>query len=71
MIPESVDKPRLWFGQVPEARTVPNRVRLDLRADDPDAEKNRLVGLGARVLAVEPARFVLADPEGDEFWLVR
>jgi hypothetical protein len=71
VIPESTQQPRLWFGRVPEARTRPNRVRLELRADDPDAEKDRLVGLGARVLAVDPARFVLADPEGDEFWLVR
>lgn len=68
---ESVGTPRLWFQRVPEARTVKNRLHLDLRSDDPDAELVRLVALGARVLAVHPTLVVLADPEGDEFCLLR
>jgi len=63
--------PRLWFQRVPEGKTVKNRVHLDLRADDPDAELDRLVALGARVLAVHQSLVLLADPEGDEFCLLR
>src|SRR6187551_1195470 len=38
--------PRLWFQRVPEGKTVKNRMHLDLRADDPEAELDRLVDLG-------------------------
>jgi predicted enzyme related to lactoylglutathione lyase len=44
---------------------------LDLRSDDPEAELARLVGLGARVLATHESLTVLADPEGNEFCLLR
>jgi Glyoxalase-like domain len=63
--------PRLWFQQVPEPKLFKNRVHLDLRADDVDAELNRLIRLGARVLAEYDTQFVLADPEGSEFCLLR
>jgi hypothetical protein len=63
--------PRLWFQQVPEPRVVKNRVHLDLRADDVPAELDRLLRLGARVLAKHETLIVLADPEGDEFCLLR
>jgi hypothetical protein len=66
------DLPRLWFQRVPEAKVVKNRVHLDLRVDDLDAEIDRLVGLGARV--VHPERdglVVLADVEGNEFCLTK
>jgi predicted enzyme related to lactoylglutathione lyase len=46
---------------------VKNRVHLDLRAADVDAEVERLVRLGAQVLAKIEDWVVLADPEGDEF----
>ena len=60
--------PRLYFQQVAEARTVAkNRLHLDLRTDDLSAEVERLVGLGATVLASFDGRRVLADPEGNEF----
>jgi predicted enzyme related to lactoylglutathione lyase len=52
---------------VPEPKTVKNRVHLDLRAADVDAEAERLVGLGARVLGRVEDWVVLADPEGGEF----
>jgi len=64
---------RLLFQRVPEAKTVKNRLHLDLhpgpgRRDD---EVERLVGLGAGVLrrVKEPAGewVVMADPEGNEF----
>jgi hypothetical protein len=64
-------RPRLFFQQVPESKTVKNRIHLDLRCDDPDSEVARLVGLGARVLARREDLTVLADPEGGEFCLLR
>jgi len=62
--PEGI-RPRLFFQRVPEAKTVKNRLHLDVRAapglegDDRmtalDAEATRLVGLGAtRVRRVDP-----------------
>jgi hypothetical protein len=63
--------PRLFFQRVPEPKAVKNRVHLDLRADDPPAEVQRLVGLGARVLAEQSGWVVLRDPEGNEFCVQR
>jgi hypothetical protein len=64
--------PRLCFQLVPESKTIKNRLHLDLRCDDLDAETERLVALGARVLSTtgpsEPW-VVMADPEGNEFCL--
>jgi Glyoxalase-like domain len=65
--PTSGSGPWLWFTRVPEPKTVKNRVHLDLRAADVEAEAERLVGLGARVLGRVENWVVLADPEGDEF----
>jgi hypothetical protein len=62
--------PRLFFVLVPEPKTVKNRVHLDLDADDPAAEKARLLGLGATVVAEYDDNTVLADPEGNEFCLM-
>ncbi|MDO0926281.1 VOC family protein [Streptomyces sp. TG1A-8] len=64
---------RLLFQRVPEAKTVKNRLHLDLHPGDGRRaeEVARLEGLGARVLreVAEPAGawVVLADPEGNEF----
>lgn len=65
--------PRLWFQLVPEAKLVKNRVHLDLRADDVDAEVDRLIRLGARELHEQrnDGLVVLQDPEGNEFCLLR
>lgn len=63
--------PRLDFQRVPEGKVVKNRVHLDLRCDDVDAELARLVSLGARVLAPQEHWIVLADPEDNEFCLIR
>lgn len=62
---------RLWFQRVPEAKVVKNRVHVDLAADDPGAEVARLVALGARVVAEGADTIVLADPEGNEFCVIR
>ena len=58
-------------------KTVKNRVHLDLTTtpDDRDAEIERLLGLGARRVDIgqtgEESWDVLADPEGNEFCVVR
>jgi hypothetical protein len=64
--------PTLVFVAVPEAKTVKNRLHLDLRPVDRshEAEVGRLIGLGARRADVgqgEVPWVVLADPEGNEF----
>jgi predicted enzyme related to lactoylglutathione lyase len=60
----------LLFQKVPEAKVAKNRIHLDLAADDMAAEVERLVDLGARVLAERSLGdlhwTVLADPEGNE-----
>jgi predicted enzyme related to lactoylglutathione lyase len=73
--PADVSVPRLVFHQVPEGKTVKNRLHLDLAATDWGAEIGRLTGLGAtpiRDIQENGARWVtLADPEGNEFDLIR
>jgi hypothetical protein len=62
---------------VPEPKTVKNRLHLDLRADGSTqaAEVERLLALGARRADVgqgpDVSWVVLADPEGNEFCLLR
>ena len=66
--------PLLMFHQVPEGRTVKNRVHLDLKAVDVHAEAGRLTRLGAqqvRSLGQNNDRWIsFTDPEGNEFDLV-
>ncbi|TDD70201.1 VOC family protein [Jiangella aurantiaca] len=59
--------PTLYFQQVPERKTVKNRVHLDVEAADRRAEVDRLVALGASVHSVQERWTVLLDPEGNEF----
>src|SRR3954452_15814490 len=47
VIVESIEGPRLYFQLVPEPKATKNRVHLDLRTHDLDAEVARLVALGA------------------------
>lgn len=67
--------PRILFQQVPEPKTVKNRVHLDLRpVGGPTAEElQRLLDLGAREIGAGqqgPLRWVvLADPEDNELCL--
>ena len=66
-------RPRVLFQAVPEAKTVKNRVHLDVRvgADRREAEVARLLERGATELwraSQGPYEWVtLADPEGNEF----
>jgi predicted enzyme related to lactoylglutathione lyase len=62
--------PGLLFASVPEAKSIKNRLHLDFRPDDRDAEVERLLALGATRVDVgqgEQSWVVLADPEGNEF----
>jgi predicted enzyme related to lactoylglutathione lyase len=68
--------PSLTFVPVPEAKTVKNRFHIDVNpvGCDQDQEVERLVGLGARRIDVgqgEKSWVVLADPEGNEFCVLR
>ena len=62
--------PGLLFIAVPEGKSVKNRLHLDFRGDDRDAEVERLLALGATRADVgqgDETWVVLADPEGNEF----
>src|SRR4051812_48216739 len=62
--------PGLLFVRVPDEKTIKNRLHVDFRPDDRDAEVERLVGLGATRADIgqgEQSWVVLADPEGNEF----
>lgn len=63
-------EPALSFVQVPEGKTVKNRVHLDVSVGDRDAEVTRLVGLGGRVVASYDTWTTMADVEGNEFCVV-
>jgi hypothetical protein len=69
---------RLLFIEVPDAKQVKNRVHLDLKpaAGTRDEELARLLELGARQVADHrrpdgTGWVTLADPEGNEFCIVR
>lgn len=64
--------PTLLFVQVPEPKTVKNRLHIDVNARDRSQgeEVQRLLALGATHADVgqgEQTWVVLADPEGNEF----
>jgi predicted enzyme related to lactoylglutathione lyase len=76
----SIGAPAAPFGidfiRVPEPKRTKNRLHLDLNATDreQDAELRRLLGLGATLADIgqgEVSWHVLADPEGNEFCLLR
>jgi hypothetical protein len=68
--------PTIDVVPVPEAKTVKNRLHLDLRADGVTTsdELERLLSLGARPTDVgqgdDVTWVVLSDPEGNEFCLL-
>lgn len=69
--------PVLHFNQVPEGKVVKNRVHLCLRpGTSREEEVGRLLGLGATLVADRRESdgtgwAVLADPEGNEFCVLR
>jgi hypothetical protein len=75
--PEKGPVPTLLFQTVSDPTPGKNRLHLDVNATDrdQDAELERLLGLGATRADVgqtgEETWHVLADPEGNEFCLLR
>ncbi|MFJ3954223.1 VOC family protein [Streptomyces libani] len=74
MLPEG---PLLHFNRVPEPKTVKNRIHLCLRPKTSrEEEVERLLGLGATLVTDRRESdgagwAVLADPEGNEFCVLR
>ncbi|MCU1375922.1 MAG: hypothetical protein JWO68_3208 [Actinomycetia bacterium] len=72
--PPDRSAPPLLLLQVPEGKQVKNRLHLDLRPDDQDAEVARALALGATRVDIgqgDVTWVVLADPEGNEFCILR
>ncbi|WP_229402481.1 VOC family protein [Micromonospora okii] len=66
--------PGIVFVPVGDDKQVKNRLHLDLRPADQEAEVERLVDMGARHVDVgqgDVGWAVLADPEGNEFCVLR
>jgi catechol 2,3-dioxygenase-like lactoylglutathione lyase family enzyme len=65
----------LLLLRVPDRKHVKNRLHLDLRPDDRDAEVARLESLGATRADIGQAGgeswVVMADPEGNEFCVLK
>jgi hypothetical protein len=71
-----VHAPSLVFVRVPESKTAKNRLHIDVSPiDRAQAEEvERLLALGARHVDIgqgEQSWVVLADPEGNEFCVLR
>jgi predicted enzyme related to lactoylglutathione lyase len=69
-------EPILVFVAVPESKTVKNRLHVDVNPSGADQaeELERLLALGARPVNVgqsDVTWVVLADPEGNEFCLLK
>jgi predicted enzyme related to lactoylglutathione lyase len=66
--------PILYFTRATAAKAGKNRLHIDLSPDDRDAEVERLVDMGARHVDIgqgTPSWVVLADPEGNEFCVLK
>ena len=65
----------LLFLRVPEGKSVKNRVHIDLRPDDQEIEVARAEAMGAKRVDIgqgdDKTWVVLADPEGNEFCILR
>ena len=73
LFPDGVPGPKLLLQQVPEGKTVKNRMHLDIEVHDIHAEVDRLAALGAKRVSDGPISehgstwFLMEDPEGNEF----
>jgi hypothetical protein len=66
--------PGILFVAVDEHKQIKNRLHLDFRPDHQSAEVERLVALGASHVDIgqgDVPWVVLADPEGNEFCVLR
>ena len=73
--PSADQIPAILFEPVGDAKHSKNRLHLDFRPDgDQDAEVERLISLGATRVDIgqgDVSWVVLADPEGNEFCVLR
>jgi predicted enzyme related to lactoylglutathione lyase len=72
--PQTGHGPRLAFFEVADRKAIKNRLHLDLRPGDQNAEVDRLEQLGAQRVDFghgDVTWVVLADPEGNEFRVLR
>jgi predicted enzyme related to lactoylglutathione lyase len=75
--PAGGDGIELLLQRVPESKTGKNRMHLDLRVPDLDAEVARVTALGASRITEDPVEeagwswHVLADPDGNEFCVLQ
>ncbi|WP_328331116.1 VOC family protein [Kribbella sp. NBC_00382] len=75
--PEDGIVPDILFVRVPEdeKKSLKNRVHMDLRPDDQEAEIARVEKLGAQRASVgqddSVSWVVMTDPEGNEFCILR
>jgi predicted enzyme related to lactoylglutathione lyase len=73
LYPRDGNGPKLLLQQVGEAKTVKNRMHLDINAVDVEAEADRLTRFGAQRAASDICHehgsswIVMTDPEGNEF----
>ena len=75
--PDKTGFPDILFLRVPDSKVVKNRLHLDLRPDDQEAEVARLEKLGAKKIDIgqstdpDTTWVVMADPEGNEFCVLK
>ena len=75
--PKNTGFPDNLFLKNSDVKNVKNRLHLDLRPDDQDAEVRRLEKLGAKRIEIgqsadpDTSWVVMADPEGNEFCVLR
>ncbi|MFC7529710.1 VOC family protein [Actinoplanes sp. GCM10030250] len=78
LLPPGGNGVELLLQQVPEPKdTSKNRLHLDLRVPDLEAEVSRVVAAGARLLTDTPVKeegwvwHVLTDPDNNEFCILQ
>ena len=77
LLPAGGDGVELLLQRVAEPKVIKNRMHLDLRVPDLEDEVARLLALGAEHTTGRPIEedgwtwYVLADPDGNEFCVLR
>jgi predicted enzyme related to lactoylglutathione lyase len=77
LVPAGGEGAEILLQRVPERKQGKNRLHLDLRTRDLEAEVERVTGLGAALLTAQPVSeggwrwHILADPDGNEFCVLQ
>lgn len=77
LIPPDGQGVEVLLQRVPDRKDGKNRLHLDLRTPDLDAEVRRVVGIGASLLTSQPVEewgwrwHILGDPDGNEFCVIQ